>query len=100
MDKSFIRLDKQIPLAKFLDNKIQKVRYITEVVNGESMVSAVLAEKDINSGVLSGCKFVVVEAIVNVDGTTTYQQHTELYSTIADIEKKTTSYLIKEVVFI
>ncbi len=100
MDKSFIRLDKQIPLAKFLDNKMQKVRYITEVVNGESMVSAVFAEKDINSGVLSGCKFVVVETIANVDGTTTYQQHTELYSTIADIEKKTANYLIKEVVFI
>ena len=100
MDKSFIRLDKQIPLAKFLDNKMQKVRYITEVVNGESMVSAVFAEKDINSGALNGCKFVVVETIANVDGTTTYQQHTELYSNIADIEKKTANYLIKEVVFI
>jgi len=100
MDKSFIRLDKKIPLTKFLDNKIRKVRYITELVDGENMVSAVFAEKDISSGVLSGCKFVVVEKITDINGITTYQQHTELYSTVADIEKKTANYLIKEVVFI
>jgi hypothetical protein len=100
MDKSFVRLDKQIPLAKFLDNKMQKVRYQTEMVGGEEMVSAVFAEKDIKSGILNGCKFVIVETIANVDGSTTYLQHTELYSNIADIETKTKNYLIKEVVFI
>jgi len=100
MDKSFIRLDKKIPLTKFLDNKIHKVRYITELVDGENMVSAVFAEKDIKSGILNGCKFVIVETIANVDGSTTYLQHTELYSSITDIEAKTRNYLIKEVVFI
>lgn len=100
MDKSFVRLDKQVPLAKFLDNKTQKIRYRTEIVAGEEMVSAVFAEKDIKSGILNGCKFVIVETIANVDGSTTYLQHTELYSSIAGIEAKTRNYLIKEVVFI
>lgn len=97
MSKQFIKLDKKVPLTKFVETRSSGVKFITEEINGESMVAAVLAERNnISVAQLSDCRFL---ALVN-DGTT-ITLHTKLYNSITEIEKENMGmdYLIKEVIF-
>lgn len=97
MSKQFIKLDKKVPLTKFVETRSSGVKFITEEINGESMVAAVLAERsNISVAQLSDCRFLV---LVN-DGTT-ITLHTKLYNSITEIEKENMGmdYLIKEVIF-